>query len=78
MHDKGIGIPPADLPYVFDRFYTVDKARSRKLGGAGLGLSIVKTVMDKHRGKAEVASELGEGSLFALRLPLKAWGKTED
>lgn len=70
VRDQGIGIPEGDLPYVFDRFYTVDKARSRKSGGAGLGLSIVKTIVEKHEGKVMAASELGKGSTFTICLPL--------
>lgn len=69
--DKGIGISVADIPYIFDRFYTVDKARSRKSGGAGLGLSIVKTIIEKHKGKVLVTSELHQGSTFTLVLPLQ-------
>jgi len=69
IRDAGIGIPEKDLSQIFNRFYTVDKAHSRKSGGAGLGLSIVKTVLEKHRGKALVSSELGKGSLFTLVLP---------
>ncbi|MDP1608738.1 MAG: ATP-binding protein [Chlamydiales bacterium] len=68
VQDHGIGIPEKDLPHVFDRFYTVDKARSRKSGGAGLGLSIVKTIIDKHRGTIDVRSELGKGSCFTIEL----------
>jgi len=71
IKDKGIGIPAADLPYIFDRFYTVDKARSRKSGGAGLGLSIVKTIIEKHRGRITVISEPSKGSTFTIALPLK-------
>jgi two-component system phosphate regulon sensor histidine kinase PhoR len=70
IRDRGIGISEADLPHIFDRFYTVDKARSRKSGGAGLGLSIVKTIAEKHRGRVEVVSEMGRGSTFSLSLPL--------
>lgn len=70
IEDKGLGIPEQDLAYVFDRFYTVDKARSRKAGGAGLGLSIVKAIIEKHEGKVEVESILGEGSSFFLYFPL--------
>lgn len=67
--DKGIGIPKEDLEHIFERFYTVDKARSRRLGGAGLGLSIVKTIIDKHEGSITVTSEVGKGSTFIIRLP---------
>lgn len=69
VSDKGIGIPPQDLEHVFERFFTVDKAHSRKLGGAGLGLSIVKTIIEKHEGTVHVSSELGMGSTFTIRLP---------
>ena len=71
VEDQGIGIPPHDLPHIFDRFYTVDKARSRKSGGAGLGLSIVKLIAEKHRGNVSVASQLGIGSVFTLAIPAK-------
>lgn len=67
--DNGIGIPKTDLNKVFERFYRVDKARTRKMGGAGLGLSLVKTIIDKHRGQIFVESELGQGSTFIVRLP---------
>ena len=70
IQDQGIGIPAPDLPHIFDRFYTVDKARSRKKGGVGLGLSIVKTILEKHQGTVSVASELGKGSEFSLNLPI--------
>lgn len=68
--DHGIGIPSQDLPHIFGRFYTVDKARSRKSGGSGLGLSIVKTIVEKHSGKVTVSSELGKGSVFQIVLAL--------
>ena len=64
--DRGIGIPESDLPHIFDRFYTVDKARSRKSGGTGLGLSIVKTIVEKHKGETKVSSRLRKGSTFSL------------
>jgi signal transduction histidine kinase len=67
--DQGIGIPKSDLDKVFERFYRVDKARSRKMGGAGLGLSLVKTIIDKHRATIFVDSILGAGSTFVVRLP---------
>lgn len=69
IQDQGVGIPSQDLEHIFDRFYTVDKAHSRKMGGAGLGLSLVKTIVEKHEGTLHVASILGEGSTFTLSLP---------
>jgi len=69
VSDKGIGIPEADLPHIFNRFYTVDKARSRKSGGAGLGLSIVKTIVEKHQGSIKVSSKVGQGTTFTCSLP---------
>ena len=68
--DHGCGIPAEHLPRVFERFYRVDKARSRKAGGTGLGLAIVKHVMQLHHGSAEVHSTVGQGSTFTLRLPV--------
>ena len=70
VKDSGIGIPDGDLPRIFDRFYTVNKARSRKFGGTGLGLSIVKSIIEKHQGEVSVVSKLGEGSAFTIRLPM--------
>ena len=67
--DTGIGIPHRDLPRVFERFYRVDRARSRETGGTGLGLSIVKHVAENHGGRVEVTSELGRGTRFEVRLP---------
>lgn len=69
--DKGIGIPAQDLDQIFERFYTVNKAHSRRLGGAGLGLSIVKTIIEKHQGTIQVASTLGKGTTFTICLPLR-------
>jgi signal transduction histidine kinase len=71
VRDTGIGIPEADQPRVFDRFYRVDKARSRALGGAGLGLSIVRWIVDVHGGEISVESAPGRGSKFVVKLPLK-------
>lgn len=62
--DRGIGIPESDLHHIFDRFYTVDKTHSRKLGGAGLGLSIVKTIIEKHEGTIEAYSSVERGTQF--------------
>lgn len=70
IKDNGIGISKRDLPFIFDRFFTVDKARSRKHGGTGLGLSLVKNIIEKHQGNIEVSSKLKEGTIFQLRLPL--------
>lgn len=67
--DKGIGIPEEDLERIFERFYRVDKARSKKMGGSGLGLSIVDTVIRKHFGKISVKSQLGYGTTFTILLP---------
>lgn len=69
VKDTGCGIPKAALPRVFERFYRVDKARSRALGGTGLGLAIVKHVALKHGGKVEAESEVGKGSTFRICLP---------
>jgi len=67
--DTGVGIPPESLPHIFDRFYRVDTSRSRAQGGSGLGLSIVKAIVDAHRGRVDVQSEVGKGTTFTVTLP---------
>ena len=72
VSDTGIGIPTREQRRIFERFYRVDRARSRETGGTGLGLSIVKHVAENHGGSVEVRSRLGEGSTFTVRLPLES------
>ncbi len=67
--DTGIGIPAESLPLIFDRFYRVDKSRSRAGGGSGLGLSIAKAIVDAHKGKIEAHSQVGSGTTFTVLLP---------
>ncbi len=69
VRDDGVGIPSRDLERIFERFYRVDRARSRETGGTGLGLAIVRHVAQNHRGEVRVESREGEGSTFTLRLP---------
>lgn len=78
VSDTGIGIPPDELPRLFERFYRVDKARSRELGGTGLGLSIVKHLVRAQGGDVRVESTLGKGSRFIFTLPVEDLGMSED
>lgn len=74
VRDNGVGIPQSEQQRIFERFYRVDKARSRETGGTGLGLSIVRHVADRHGGRVEVVSAVGVGSTFTVRIP----GAEED
>ncbi len=69
VRDTGPGIPPEHLPYIFDRFYRVDSGRSRDQGGSGLGLNIARWIAESHSGQITVASEVGKGTTFTVRLP---------
>ncbi|MEJ5173060.1 MAG: ATP-binding protein [Hydrogenothermaceae bacterium] len=71
VEDTGIGIPRESIPLIFERFYRVDKSRSRNIGGTGLGLSIVKHIIEAHKGKVWVESQYGTGSKFYIKLPLE-------
>jgi two-component system, OmpR family, phosphate regulon sensor histidine kinase PhoR len=68
VRDHGEGIQREHLPRLTERFYRVDTARSRAMGGTGLGLAIVKHIVNRHRGRLDIASELGEGSVFTVSL----------
>src|SRR4029077_19520026 len=72
VEDTGEGIPAQHLQRLFERFYRVDRARSRDLGGTGLGLAIVKHLARAHGGEVTVESKLGEGSRFTIELPRRA------
>jgi heavy metal sensor kinase len=70
--DTGVGIPAEDIPFIFERFYRVDKSRSRAEGGSGLGLAICRHIAEAHGGKIEVESQVGSGSTFSVWLPLQS------
>ena len=69
VSDSGPGIPPEHLPYLFDRFYRVETARSRNTGGVGLGLAIAYEIAQWHGGRLEASSEVGHGTIFTVHLP---------
>ncbi len=71
IKDTGSGIPEGDMPHIFDRFYRVDKARSRQLGGTGLGLSIAREIIRAHGGEIEITSKAGSGTIVRITLPAK-------
>ena len=72
--DTGVGIPPADLPRITERFYRVDRARSRELGGTGLGLAIVKHLVIAHGGELTIESQPARGTTVRVRMPLGRMG----
>ena len=71
VKDTGVGIPAEEKPFIFERFYRVDKSRSRAEGGTGLGLAISRHIAEAHGGKIEVESQVGVGSTFSVWLPLQ-------
>lgn len=77
IQDNGLGIPAEDIKRIFERFYRVDKSRSREMGGTGLGLAIVKHILEGHKSKISVSSTVGKGSNFSFSLPLEK-KKKED
>ncbi|MCD6366472.1 MAG: ATP-binding protein, partial [Bacteroidales bacterium] len=71
IKDNGIGIPEKNLPYVFERFYRVDKSRSRKTGDYGLGLAVCKTIVEAHKGSVTINSSINQGTTLIVKIPLE-------
>jgi signal transduction histidine kinase len=71
IEDSGIGIPAKDMPFIFERFYRTDESRTRQTGGAGIGLTIVKSIVSAHGGQVTAESDNGNGSRFTVTLPKK-------
>jgi two-component system, OmpR family, phosphate regulon sensor histidine kinase PhoR len=78
VKDNGLGIPPEDLKRIFERFYRVEKSRSKEKGGTGLGLAIVKHILEGHKSKISVSSTVGKGSIFSFQLPLEKEKKAQE
>jgi two-component system phosphate regulon sensor histidine kinase PhoR len=78
VEDEGDGIAPEHLPRLTERFYRVDAGRSRSMGGTGLGLAIVKHIVERHRGRLEIASRQGEGTVVSFTVPVVPERKAED
>jgi two-component system phosphate regulon sensor histidine kinase PhoR len=78
VRDTGAGIAPEHIPRLTERFYRVDRSRSRESGGTGLGLAIVKHVMQRHGGNLHISSEVGQGSCFKLVLPASRWKRSDS
>jgi signal transduction histidine kinase len=70
IRDTGLGIPAEDLPHIFEAFYRADQETHEGIEGTGLGLSVVKAIVEQHKGQISVESQPGKGSLFTVRLPL--------
>ena len=76
--DDGIGIPKEDLDKIYERFYRVDKARTREMGGTGLGLSIAKEILDQNDSMIDIKSDLGKGTEVVIRIPTKQGKNNKD
>jgi two-component system phosphate regulon sensor histidine kinase PhoR len=71
IKDRGIGIPEGELPHIFDKFYRTDESSAKNIAGTGIGLALVKHIMDSHQGRVEVSSKLNRGSIFSLIFQLR-------